>query len=163
MFPSSRADAAAHMPSSPRWHGCGRLSPCLTARVSRRSDFGNEASMVSRALVGIRLLFTACDPKPSHADTSRRCHQSETWSKGTHSKAASISPIKTSTARGEASSRGGARSALAPTGCLSVDHFLDSLAELAGRTVGGQADLARYLGAPTESVSRWLGRKKVPL
>jgi hypothetical protein len=111
MFPSSRADAAAHMPSSPRWHGCGRLSPCLTARSHGAVILATKHQWYRRHLLVFGLLFTACDPKPSHADTSRRCHQSETWSKGTHSKAASISPIKRAQPRGEASSRGGARSA----------------------------------------------------
>ena len=41
-----------------------------------------------------------------------------------------------------------------PDGFRSVAHLLDTVAEAAGRVFGGQADLARYLGVNTKSVSR---------
>jgi len=51
---------------------------------------------------------------------------------------------------------------VAPAGFRPVEHFLDSVSDLAGRVRGGKADLANYL-APTRSVSRWLKREKIPL
>lgn len=49
-----------------------------------------------------------------------------------------------------------------PDGFRSVAHLLDTVAEAAGRVFGGQADLARYLGTNTKSVSRWLRKRKYP-
>lgn len=54
------------------------------------------------------------------------------------------------------------RGRIVPEGFRSLEHFLDSVAEVANRVYGGQADLARYVGSNTKSVSRWLRREKIP-
>lgn len=51
---------------------------------------------------------------------------------------------------------------LAPKPFRSVGPFLDSVRGIAQAEFGRQADLARYLGTPSKSVSRWLRREQYP-
>lgn len=80
----------------------------------------------------------------------------------------SLSPAKRATlARAQAAHRDAIEqhraSLVCPEGFRSLDHFLDSVAERAGRHFGGQGDLARYLGTNSKSVSRWLRKQQYPL